>query len=104
MCELLGNRDKNLDPDELFMVGLLSAADALLDLPIDSIVAQLPVSDEVSEALQHHTGPAGSILDVVITYERGEFDAASLLAHRSDLAGAYRAALTWAQRTLDETI
>jgi EAL and modified HD-GYP domain-containing signal transduction protein len=102
MCELIGSRDPNLDPDELFMVGMLSVADALLELPMDSIVAQLPVSDEVAEALLHHTGTVGSILDAAICYERGEFGADSLIRHRHDLAGAYRASLRWARRTLAE--
>ncbi len=104
MCELLGARSRELDPDELFMVGMLSVADALLDLPIDSIVAQLPVSAEVAEALLNHAGAVGSILDAVIAYENGEFRTQNLFSHRHDLAGSYRAALRWARRTLAETL
>jgi EAL and modified HD-GYP domain-containing signal transduction protein len=104
MCELLGARNPDLDPEELFMVGMLSVADALLDLPIESIVGQLPVSPEVADALLHHGGEVGSILDAVINYERGEFGAVSLVAHRHDLGGSYRASLRWARRTLAESL
>lgn len=104
MCELLGTSNPDLDPDELFMVGMLSVADALLDLPIESIVSQLPVSEEVAEALLSHTGEVGSILAAVIAYERGEFGSQNLLRHRHDLGGSYRASLRWARRTLAETL
>jgi EAL and modified HD-GYP domain-containing signal transduction protein len=104
MCELLGARNPDLDPDELFMVGMLSVADALLDLPLETIIAQLPVSDQVSDALLRHEGAVGSILAAVISYERGEFDAENLIEHRHDLGGAYRDALRWARRTLAEAI
>jgi EAL and modified HD-GYP domain-containing signal transduction protein len=100
MCELLGARYTAVDSDELFTVGLLSVADALLDLPLEAIVAQLPLSDEVAGALLRYAGSAGGILDAVVTYERGDFDAPIVRAHREGLAGSYRASLAWAQRTL----
>ncbi len=104
MCELLGARYTAVDPEELFTIGLLSAADALLDLPLDAIVAQLPLSDEVAGALLRYAGAGGEILDAVITYERGDFDAPVVRAHRDGLSGAYRASLAWAQRTLEIAI
>jgi c-di-GMP phosphodiesterase len=100
MCELLGARYTAVDPDELFTVGLLSAADALLDLPLEAIVGQLPLSDEVTRALLEYEGDPGAILDAVISYERGDFEAPIVRAYRDGLVGAYRASLGWAQRTL----
>lgn len=100
MCELLGARYSNVNTDELFTVGLLSVADALLDLPLEAIVAQLPLSDDVARALLLYEGAAGEILDAVVTYERGDFEAPVVRAHRDGLAGAYRVSLAWAQWTL----
>ena len=96
MCELLGSGREDVGGDQLFTVGLLSVADALLDVPLETIVDELPLSDEVSAALLRRDGPAGSILDAVVSYEQGEFDAAALQAHSAGIATSYRDALGWA--------
>jgi c-di-GMP phosphodiesterase len=100
MCELLGARYDDVEPDELFTIGLLSVADALLDLPLEAIVSQLPLSEDVAAALLRYQGALGSILDAVVTYERGDFEAPSVRTHRDGLGVAYRSALGWAQNTL----
>src|SRR5579884_2625335 len=100
MCELLGSDRQDVENDQLFTVGLLSVADALLDVPLETIVEELPLADEVGAALLRRDGPAGSILDAVVSYERGEFDAASLQAHSRGIAVCYRDALGWAVGTV----
>ena len=100
MCELLGSELPEVAKDELFTVGLLSVADALLELPLETIVQELPLADEVGAALLRRDGPAGAILDAVVSYEQGDFDAASLRSHTPTIATSYRDALTWAVRTI----
>jgi EAL and modified HD-GYP domain-containing signal transduction protein len=100
MCELLGSEREDLGNDQLFTVGLLSVADALLDVPLETIVQELPLADDVAAALLHRDGPAGSILDAVVSYERGEFDAAALQVHSRGIASSYRDALGWAVDTV----
>ncbi len=102
MCELLGSKREDVGSDELFTVGLLSVADALLDVPLETIVEELPLANEVEAALLRRDGPAGAILDAVVSYERGEFDAASLAAHSRGIASSYRDALGWAVATVTE--
>jgi c-di-GMP phosphodiesterase len=100
MCELLGSERHDVAGDQLFTVGLLSVADALLEVPLETIVDELPLAEEVSGALLHRAGPAGSILDAVVSYERGDFDAASLGALSRGVATSYRDALGWAVETV----
>jgi c-di-GMP phosphodiesterase len=100
MCELLGSDRADLAGDQLFTVGLLSVADALLEIPLETIVEELPLAHEVSAALLRRDGPAGSILDAVVSYEQGEFDAASLVSHNRGIASSYRDALGWAVETV----
>jgi EAL and modified HD-GYP domain-containing signal transduction protein len=100
MCELLGSGREDVGGDQLFTVGLLSVADALLDVPLETIVDELPLADEVSAALLRRDGPAGSILNAVVSYEQGEFDAASLQSHSRGIATSYRDALGWAVETV----
>lgn len=99
MCQLLGPEDGG-DDNELFTIGLLSLADALLDMPLDTVVAQLPLAGELEEALLWRAGPAGEILDAAIAFERGEFDAPEVRAHADAAATAYRDSVRWAHETL----
>ena len=100
MCELLGSQRQDVGGDELFTVGLLSVADALLDVPLETIVEELPLADGVAAALLQRDGPAGGILDAVLSYEQGDFDAASLQSHAPGIASSYRDALGWAVETI----
>jgi EAL and modified HD-GYP domain-containing signal transduction protein len=102
MCEILGNGRSDIGPDQLFTIGLLSVADALLGLPLDMVVEELPLADDVAQALLWRAGPAGAILDAAIAYEGGSFRSDSLQGHRRDAGGAYRHALRWAQTTVAE--
>ena len=100
MCEQLGTADGEADGDELFLIGLLSLADALLDLPLEVVVAELPLADHVVQALLWRAGPAGSILDAAIAFERGEFEAESLRLHRRTAGVAYCESLRGARETV----
>jgi EAL and modified HD-GYP domain-containing signal transduction protein len=100
MCELLGSGRDDIAGDQLFTVGLLSVADALLEVPLETIVEELPLADEVAGALLRRDGPAGAILDAVVSYEQGEFDASSLHSHSHGIATSYRDALGWAVETV----
>jgi len=101
MCEIMGMSRTDIAGDELFTVGLLSVADALLDRPLESIIGELPLTEDITAALVHRTGPAGAILDAVIAYELANFEQESVQAHRAAvMAMAYMDALSWAQETV----
>lgn len=102
MCEILSMGYADLGADELFTIGLLSYADALLDRPLETIISELPLAEEISRALLERAGPAGSILDAVVAYELANFGAESVQAHRAGVGVAYLEALRWAQETLAE--
>ncbi len=71
MCELLaGQYDEQ--PEHLFLIGLLSSLDSLLDIPLEEALQQLPLTEDVGQAILEHSGTAGEILDYVICYERWE--------------------------------
>jgi EAL and modified HD-GYP domain-containing signal transduction protein len=100
MCELLGAGAADVAGDQLFTVGLLSVADALLGVPLETIVEELPLAEEVSAALRERDGPAGAILKAVVSYEQGDFDVAALSSHAPGIASSYRDALGWAVETV----
>jgi c-di-GMP phosphodiesterase len=94
MCELLGGGSSDQDRDRLFTVGLFSAADALLDAPMDKILAELPFSEDMSSALLRYEGRKGRILATTLRYEQGHFP--EIDGDPIELAETYLQALKWA--------
>jgi EAL and modified HD-GYP domain-containing signal transduction protein len=95
MCELLGGSTSEEERDRLFTVGLFSVADALLDAPMEDVLASLPFTDEVTGALLRGEGRRGRILASVLRYEQGHFPDGTE-GDPIELAEAYLKALKWA--------
>ncbi len=58
--------------DKSFTVGIMSLMDTLFGLPMDKILAQLAVADEVKEALMYRRGEFGEMLKLAEYIERLE--------------------------------
>ncbi len=69
--------------DQAFMVGIMSLMPALVNRPIDEIVAPLSLASSVHDALCTGTGLLGDLLQIAETSETGDF--ASLDAKLSHL-------------------
>jgi EAL and modified HD-GYP domain-containing signal transduction protein len=95
MCEMLAGSALPEERETLFTIGLFSVSDGLMGAPMEEVLESLPFSDEIRAALLRHEGPKGELLTAVLAYERGEFPSAPA-AQGVSLAGAYRAALEWA--------
>jgi c-di-GMP-related signal transduction protein len=59
-----------LNEGELFMLGLFSLLDAMLDNPMEALVGRLPLSAEVREALVQRSGGLAPFLLLVEAYEQ----------------------------------
>lgn len=81
LCELIAPLaqmgDRSLD---LFLVGMFSMLDAILDQPMDLILESLPLSSDVRGALLGEQNPLRAVLDCVLAYEQARWDRASDLA------------------------
>ena len=95
MREMLAGSALPEERETLFTIGLFSVADGLLGAPMEDVLDSLPFSDEIRAALLRREGPKGELLSSVVAYERGEFPSVAA-APGVSLAGAYRAALEWA--------
>jgi len=76
MCELLAKYYKG-DAETFFAAGLFSSLDALMDKPLEDIIKQLPLSDELNIALLQKQGAAGQALSDVLNYEQGNWQSAN---------------------------
>jgi EAL and modified HD-GYP domain-containing signal transduction protein len=99
MCEVLAGSALPEERETLFTIGLFSVADALLDAPMAEVLDTLPFTQEIQAALLRREGPKGELLAAVIAYERGDFSTLTVGGSDVSLAGAYRAALEWADDT-----
>jgi EAL and modified HD-GYP domain-containing signal transduction protein len=101
-CELLGDYCADRDSDSsLFLLGLCSLLDVLLDQPFSAMLEHLPVEKEIQSALLGERNQARDVLEAITHYERGDFElasdrAASLGVRPGALATAYNTALIWA--------
>jgi EAL and modified HD-GYP domain-containing signal transduction protein len=79
-CELLAPlAGMPAHANDLFLMGLLSVMDAILDQPLDSILAELPVRAEIKDALQARTGLYWQLLELAIAHERADWERVSAL-------------------------
>jgi EAL and modified HD-GYP domain-containing signal transduction protein len=60
------------EADDAFTAGLLSVIDALFGTPMSELLVDLPVSEDVREALLSHSGPIGEVLSLVCAFEQDE--------------------------------
>ena len=102
-CELLGEKLGNrVAESEMFLLGLCSLLDAILDRPLEEAIADLPLPADVKTALLGGNNVPRQILDVVIAYENGNWDEALEKARALGLsedspAAVYSEALKWAR-------
>ena len=66
--------DYRLSPDSCFTIGLFSSIDAMLDQPMETILGELPLASEITEALLTSSGQSGSMLESIKSYERGDWE------------------------------
>jgi c-di-GMP-related signal transduction protein len=66
----------------LFLMGLLSVADALLDKPMEQVLASLPVTQEVKTALSGGENRLREVYEAVLVWERAEWPLLPAVAQR----------------------
>jgi len=96
MCQQLSRRPASA-PEESFTVGLFSVAEAVANSPIEVLVGELPLREDIASALVSGEGELGRLLTSVIAYECGDFDRAGKLSGAPDsIAEAYLESIRWA--------
>lgn len=97
MCELLAHAAGKSDTASAFTAGMFSVLDAMMDAPLPELVEELPLSRAIREALLHHQGEYGGILQSAVAYDRGEWEhIVCLELEAAEIADSYVAAVEWA--------
>lgn len=109
MCETIGRaRHGADDAGELFLLGMCSTLDVILDRPMELAIEGLPLSPRVRSALAGEGNEWRAILDLVIARERGYWSSLPemltvLGIPESLLASAYRDALHWMRELTEQS-
>ncbi|MGA8538997.1 MAG: HDOD domain-containing protein, partial [Terriglobales bacterium] len=99
-CELLSNRLQS--NSDLFLMGLLSIMDAVLEVPMDALMKQLPVESEIKAALLGQKSSLRPLYQLMLAQESGEWAQSSALAIQlrlsdAEVASTWWQAMQWAQ-------
>jgi len=105
-CEALASLC-GADASAAFMIGIVSLMDAILDRPLDLVLAQLPLSAECKEALRGADNRLGKLLQLAVCCERGGWEELRGIAATSALSEQtiweiHREACLWTEQVLKE--
>lgn len=101
-CEVLSPRIQHGDSD-LFLMGLLSLMDAMLELPMSELLEKVPLDQETKSVLLGGASRLRPLYQLMLARESGEWQSAadlSRLLHlsESEVAEAYWQAMQWARQ------
>jgi EAL and modified HD-GYP domain-containing signal transduction protein len=101
MCQDLATTLGLPNPDQMFLVGLLSILDGLLDQSMEEILQQLPLDPDIADALRYQKGALGAVLRS-LEYEKHNWDDAESAAKlpQETMTKAYQKSLAWSLTTL----
>lgn len=101
MCELLAQDSHPEFSRQMFIIGLFSVLDALMDQPMIDLLDTVILSTPIKLALLEHAGPQGAVLNTVLAYER--MDSQRLAESEFEpqvISSAYFEAVKWADQSL----
>jgi len=85
-CELtaesIGQKHRKSD---FFLTGLFSMIDAFLDRPMTDILAELPISMDIKNAVLEQKGHPGQALRLIINYEQSKWNIVSRISQSLDI-------------------
>jgi len=109
-CELLGAASAPPAPpvkqNDLFLLGLFSLLDVMLDASMEYLMKELPINDLIKDALTEAKGSLSPYLQAVVTYEKKKaqecVEALTRIAvAKKDVYEIYLQSLEFAQALLD---
>jgi c-di-GMP-related signal transduction protein len=93
-CELLAPQLRH-DESDLFLLGLLSLLDTILDLAMFSILEQIPVDRETKAVLLGQPSELSPLYELVVARESGQWEKTELLSTQLSLPESFIAESFW---------
>ncbi len=101
-CELLAPKVPHGDSD-LFLMGLLSMMDAILETPMDKVLERIPIDQQTKAALLGGTSSLRPLYQLMLARESGDWENTGALATQlhlpeTEIAESYWQAMQWARQ------
>ena len=74
-----------LSASDAYLMGIFSTLDRMIDAPMEEILNDIPVADEVKQALTTGEGEAGKLYQLVLCYERADWTEIKKLSEELEL-------------------
>ncbi|MPN53567.1 Cyclic di-GMP phosphodiesterase CdgJ [bioreactor metagenome] len=75
----------NLAKSDAYLLGMFSTLDVLLQIPLKEALRELPIIDEIRDALTEKTGSAGTLYRLILAYETADWGTVSSCAEELGL-------------------
>ncbi len=100
-AELLAPKVPHGESD-LFLMGLLSLIDAMLEVPMDKVLEMIPLDKETKSVLLGQPSVLRPVHQLMLAHESGEWEAAARVSEsmhldKDEIAGMYLQAQQWAR-------
>ncbi|MCI8869076.1 MAG: HDOD domain-containing protein [Lawsonibacter sp.] len=81
-CSELMNhaKDMPISRSEAYLMGMFSTLNYLIDAPLEEILSEVPVAEEVKAALLRREGRCGQLYELVLSYESANWERITVLA------------------------
>jgi EAL and modified HD-GYP domain-containing signal transduction protein len=105
-CELLAPMvGQSKRSAEMFLMGLFSLLDAIVDRPLEGLLKALPIADDIKGALLGEEGPLRDLSLCTMAYERGEWEqaaakAAALNIPQEEIPRMFLKSVSWAHESM----
>lgn len=80
-AELINHaKDMPIARSEAYLLGMFSTLNYLIDAPLEEILAEVPVADEIKNALLTREGRCGMLYELILSYEAADWEKINFLA------------------------
>lgn len=106
-CELLAPRIPHGESD-LFLMGMLSMVDSILEIPMTSVLESIPLDHETKALLLGLPSKFRPLYDLMLARESGDWNATADCSHKlglseSEVANAFWQAMQWARQVSSQS-
>ncbi|MCA1979010.1 MAG: HDOD domain-containing protein [Thiobacillus sp.] len=93
--------------DEIFVAGLFSLLDVVMRMPMEKVLAQIPLPEEIAAAILRREGPYAPYLALAIACEQDDAQSLEALAKEigrevADIDAVHGAALAWVHQVAED--
>lgn len=100
MCELIAEGLKYPNPSGFFMAGMMSGFHLMLDITPEELMDQIPLGEDIQQAVRDRSGLMGETVTHAIAYEAGDWDQLPADFDSTVFESAYRQSLQWTKEAM----